>query len=94
MMVARNCLAGKGTSRVDTTGLVLKAVVHAANIRDREGVPLLLAPIKGVFTRMNKLRVDQGYTGKGREWIEQEMGYEVEVVRNRGERSPSEIPRL
>ncbi len=65
---------------VDTTGLVLKVVIHEANIQDREGVPLLLAPIKGVFPRMKKVRVDQGYTGKGREWIEQEMGWEVEVV--------------
>ncbi len=67
---------------VDTTGLVLKVVVHAANIQDRESVPLLLAPIKGVFPQMTKVWVDQGYTGKGREWIEQEMGWEVEVVRH------------
>ncbi len=67
---------------VDTTGLVLKAVVYAANIPDREGVPLLLSPIKGVFRRMNKVWVDQGYTGKGRERIEQEMGCQVEVVRH------------
>lgn len=26
--------------------------------------------------------VDQGYTGKGRAWIGQEMGWEVEVVRH------------
>lgn len=67
---------------VDTTGLMLKAVVHAANIQDREGAPFLLAPIKGMFPRMNKVLVDQGYTGKGRKWIEQEMGWEVEVVRH------------
>jgi putative transposase len=67
---------------VDTTGLLLKVVVHVANLQDRESVPLLLEPIKGVFARMNKVWVDQGYTGKGREWIEQEMGWEVEVVRH------------
>jgi transposase len=67
---------------VDTTGLVLKVVIHAADIQDREGVQLLLEPIKGVFPRMKKVWVDQGYTGKGREWIEQEMGWEVEVVRH------------
>jgi putative transposase len=77
---------------VDTTGLVLKVVVHAANLQDRESVPLLLEPIKGVFSRMRKVWVDQGYTGKGREWIEQEMGWEVEVVghpwRSRGQWVP------
>ena len=67
---------------VDTTGLVLKVVVHAANLQDREGVPLLLEPIQGVFPRMKKVWVDQAYTGKGREWIEQELGWEVEVVRH------------
>jgi len=48
---------------------VLGVVVHEANIQDREGVPLLLSPIKGVFPRMKKVWVDQAYTGKGREWI-------------------------
>lgn len=67
---------------VDTTGLLLKVVVHAADLQDREGVSLLLEPIKGVFPRLTKVWVDQGYTGKGREWIEQEMGWEVEVVRH------------
>jgi putative transposase len=67
---------------VDTTGLVLKVVVHPADIQDREGVQLLLEPIKEVFPRMKKVWVDQGYTGKGRAWIEQEMGWEVEVVRH------------
>ena len=67
---------------VDTTGLVLKVVVHAANLQDREGVKLLLEPMKGMFPRMNKVWVDSASTGKGREWIEQEMGWEVEVVRH------------
>jgi putative transposase len=67
---------------VDTLGLLLKVVVHRADIQDRESVPLLLEPIKGEFPRINKVWVDQGYTGKGREWIEQEMGWEVEVVRH------------
>lgn len=37
---------------VDTTVLLLKVVVHVANLQDRESVPLLLEPIKGVFARM------------------------------------------
>ena len=36
---------------VDTTGLILSVAVHEANIQDREGVPLLLEPIKGVFPK-------------------------------------------
>lgn len=37
---------------VDTLGLLLKVVVHVANIQDRAGVRLLLEPVKGVFPRM------------------------------------------
>jgi len=69
---------------VDTMGLLLKVVVHAANLQDRESVNLLLEPVKGQFPRMEKVWVDQGYTGKGKTWIETEMGWTVEVV----ERSP------
>ena len=59
---------------VDTMGLLLKVVVHAANIQDREGVPLLLEPVQGHFPRMEKVWVDNGYTGTGRIWIKEHMG--------------------
>src|SRR5207253_8333838 len=65
---------------VDTMGLLLKVVVHAANLQDRESVNLLLEPIKGQFPRMEKVWVDQGYTGIGKSWIEQHMQWTVEVV--------------
>jgi len=67
---------------VDTTGLLLKVVVHPADIQDREGVKLLLSPIKEIFPRIKKVWADQGYTGKGREWIVEEMKWEVEIVRH------------
>jgi putative transposase len=69
---------------VDTMGLLLKVVVHAANLQDRQSVDLLLEPVKGQFPRMEKVWVDQGYTGTGKTWIETHMGWTVEVV----ERSP------
>jgi putative transposase len=65
---------------VDTMGLLLKVVVHAANIQDREGVPLLLEPVQGHFPRIEKVWVDNGYTGTERIWIKEHMGWEVEVV--------------
>ena len=67
---------------VDTLGLLLKVVVHVANLQDRAGVPLLLEPVKGVFPRMQKVWVDSGYTGTGAEWITTTMGWEVEVVKH------------
>ena len=69
---------------VDTMGLLLKVVVHEANLQDRAGVKLLLEPVKGQFERMEKVWVDQAYSGTGKTWIEQQMGWTVEVV----ERSP------
>jgi putative transposase len=65
---------------VDTLGLLLKVVVHSAKLQDREGVPLLLEPVKGQFPRMEKVWVDNAYTGTGRTWIKEHMGWEVEVV--------------
>jgi putative transposase len=62
---------------VDTMGLLLKVVVHAANLQDRESVNLRLQPIKGEFPRMEKVWVDQGYTGKGKTWIETQMDWTV-----------------
>src|SRR5215469_867393 len=65
---------------VDTLGLLLKVVVHRANIQDREGVQLLLEPAQGQFPRIEKVWVDNAYTGTGRTWIKEHMGWEVEVV--------------
>jgi transposase len=67
---------------VDTMGLLLNVVVHVANMPDREGVKLLLEPLKGIFPRMKKVWLDVGYSGKGRQWIEQEMGWEAEIVKH------------
>jgi transposase len=69
---------------VDTLGLLLKVVVHPANVQDREGAKLVLAGLDQRFPRLHHLWTDQGYTGKLLDWIEQELGWSVEVV----ERSP------
>jgi hypothetical protein len=55
-------------------------VVHRADIQDREGVPLLLEAVKGHFPRLEKVWVDNGYTGTGRIWIKEQLGSSVVVV--------------
>jgi putative transposase len=67
---------------VDTGGLVLTAKVHAADIQDRAAVPLVLDRMNSVFPRLEHLWVDQGYTGAGRSWIEDNLGWRVEVVQH------------
>ncbi len=66
---------------VDTMGLLIKVVVHIASRELREGVKLLLEPIKGVFPRPRKkcgsIRPIQGKGGSGLSGR-----WEVEVVRH------------
>jgi putative transposase len=67
---------------VETQGLVLRAVVHTAALQDRAAVPLLLDGAAEQFPRLEHVWVDQGYTGAGKAWIEQELGWSVEVVQH------------
>ena len=67
---------------VDSQGLILRVKVHTADIQDRAGVPLLLDGAADHFPRIEHLWVDQGYTGSGKSWIEEHLGWRVEVVRH------------
>jgi putative transposase len=67
---------------VETQGLVLRAKVHTAALQARAAVPLPLAGADGQFPRLAHLWVDRGYTGAGKEWIERELGWSVEVVQH------------
>ena len=56
----------KGKKRhllVDTTGLVLHAIVHAADIQDRDGGAMLMATLFGLYPFLLKLYADGGYQG-------------------------------
>ncbi len=67
---------------VDTLGLLLKAKVHTADLQDRAGVRLLLEGAGQAFPDLKHLWVDQGYTGTGKTWIEDHLGWRVEVVKH------------
>ena len=56
----------KGKKRhllVDTEGLLLCAIVHAADIQDRDGGVLLMATLFGLFPFLRKLYAGGGYQG-------------------------------
>jgi transposase len=56
----------KGKKRhilVDTIGLLLHAVVHRADIQDRDGGVLVLGTLFGKFPFLQKLFADGGYQG-------------------------------
>lgn len=85
----------KGRKRhvlVDTEGLVLAVTVHPANIMDRDGVKLLLAdPVPAQFPRLEHVWLDSGYNGKGKgkEWIEQTLGWSAQIFAHR--RRPAKV---
>ncbi|TAN35394.1 IS5 family transposase [Patescibacteria group bacterium] len=49
---------------VDTLGLILEVVVHAADIQDRDGAKLVLKRIKKHFLKLKLIWADGGYAGK------------------------------
>ena len=56
----------KGKKRhllVDTQGLLLHALVHAADIQDRDGGVLVMATLFGLYPFLLKLYADGGYQG-------------------------------
>ena len=60
---------------------MLNAVVHPANVADRDGARLVLEAITTRFPQLTQLWVDAGYTGKAVAGIGQELGLTVQVVR-------------
>jgi putative transposase len=53
--------------------------VHPANIQDRDGAKLVLAPLVGHLTRLERLWADGGYAGQLEPWVA-EQGWTLEIV--------------
>ena len=53
---------------MDTTGLLLAVVIHAANIQDRDGARLVLAKLLGRFPRLQVIWADAAYAGRLVAW--------------------------
>jgi putative transposase len=77
----------KGRKRhllVDTQGFVLKAVVSAANVQDRDGARLLAHALRlygPQFPRLSLVWADAAYGGQLVEDLREQMGWTVEVVK-------------
>jgi putative transposase len=67
---------------VDTQGLLLALLVHAANILDRDGAKRLLEPLVNRFPRLQLVWADGAYKGKLRDWIKEHLGWSVEIVQH------------
>ena len=83
---ARGYDAGKKISvrkrhiEVDTTGLLVAVVVHAANIQDRDGAKLVLAKLLGRFPRLQVIWADAAYAGRLVAWALVTGGWLLTVV--------------
>lgn len=65
---------------VDTQGLLLKVVVHPADLHDRLGAKLVLGALGDAFPRLERIWADQGYAGALRQWASAHFGVNLEVV--------------
>jgi putative transposase len=50
--------------------------------QDRAGVPLLLDGVVMAFPQLTHVWVDQGYTGTGKTWITNQLGWTVTIVQH------------
>jgi putative transposase len=66
---------------VDTMGNLLKVVVHAANIGERDGAKRVLKQLpERLWQRLTKILADGGYDGDDFAfWVEDECGVEMEI---------------
>ena len=75
----------KGRKRhiiTDTSGLLVGAMVHAADIQDRDGAPPLLASIRYAFPWLRYIFADGGYAGpKLREALAKLGTWTLEIVK-------------
>jgi putative transposase len=73
----------KGRKRhiiVDTMGLLLAVIVHAANEHDSKSAPMVMAELRGRFYRLVKIIADGGYRGELIENTRRTFGWIVEIV--------------
>jgi putative transposase len=55
---------------VDTQGLLLRAIVHPANLQDKQGIYLVLTRLSPDFSRLRLVWVDNGYHSFAlRDWV-------------------------
>jgi len=75
----------KGRKRhivVDTLGLIMIVVIHAANIHDSIGAKNVLLSLKDKYlTGIKKIFADGGYLGELAEWVRIQFEWTLEVVK-------------
>jgi putative transposase len=60
--------------------LVLRAVVHPANVADRDGARTVLASLPTVYPKVTRVWLDAGYRGALIPWARETLGLTLTVV--------------
>ena len=81
---------------VDTLGLLLAAVVHPADIQDRDGARLVLERLVGRYDRLQVIWADGAYGGKLVEWAKLVGGWRpgIGAPSRRAAHLPSVAPQV
>ena len=66
---------------VDTLGLLVTVVVHAAEVQDRDGAKLVLAKARERCPRLQRLWADGNYAGQLVDWVQEQYGWVLEIVK-------------
>lgn len=69
---------------VDTLGLLLLVVVHAANLQDRDGAKLVCLRATRQYPRLRLIWADGGYRGKLVGWVATVCQWTLTIVKQRG----------
>ena len=78
----------------DTSGQLVGAQVHAADIQDRDGAPALLASIRYLFPWLRHVFADGGYAGEKLETALAGHGqWTLEIVKRSDQAKVSALPR-
>jgi transposase len=71
---------------VDTLGLLLRVVVHPADLQDRAGAPLVLLPLADTLPRLGLIWADSAYLGPLQTWVWETLGWRLAIVAHPGGR--------
>ncbi len=78
---------------VDTLGLLLVVVVHAASWSDTEGALQVGAALRGRFPRLQKVWADGGYKQTMIDWFRHCLGCTVDIVQRLAETGFQVLPK-
>ena len=71
---------------VDTLGLLLRVVVHPADVQDRAGAPVVLLPLATALPRLERIWADSAYVGPLQTWVRETLGWRLDIVGRPGGR--------